>query len=425
MLQRAEVSPEREETPAPTTIPGEKTRRGVRIVRLFGWQRMPASSGGIGAASSVTMQPPQKVPERMTSDDHWMRLALEQAHEAGCAGEVPVGAVVVKDGAVIATGRNTPKGSCDPSGHAEINALRAAAAVLGNYRLDDCELFVTLEPCAMCAGAVLHSRLARVVYGAPDPRTGAAGSVVDLFGLVQLNHHTDIRGGVLGEVCSAMLKTFFKQRRQQQRENANPLRDDALRTPESRFTGLMQEPPTSFWSTGGSAQRNWRMHWFDTSANGIGVRATAICLHGPGQWGYLFRNLMTIDDIRWIVPDLIGFGRSDKPKNATVHTWEWHREVLSEWLGEMKIGPVHLVHAAGADPLVQLLRTEPSSLLFDASPICALDERAGDSLNAWQAPFPDRGHEAALRSLGSIHPDSSGPSPEQISKIAEIVRRRC
>ena len=127
-----------------------------------------------------------------------MRLALAEARAAADAGEVPVGAVVVKDGRVIATGRNAPIAAHDPTAHAEIVALRAAAEALSNYRLDGCQLFVTLEPCAMCAGAMLHARLARVVYGAAEPKTGAAGSVLDLFALAPLNHQTQVQGGGAG-----------------------------------------------------------------------------------------------------------------------------------------------------------------------------------------------------------------------------------
>ncbi len=143
----------------------------------------------------------------------FMQLALDQARLAWDQGEVPVGAVVVRDGEVIATGFNQPIGSHDPTAHAEIVALRAAADKLGNYRLPGCELYVTLEPCAMCSGAMMHARLARVVYAALDPKTGACGSVLDLFGQAQLNHHTEVLGGVLAEQSSAMLKQFFAERR--------------------------------------------------------------------------------------------------------------------------------------------------------------------------------------------------------------------
>jgi tRNA(adenine34) deaminase len=149
----------------------------------------------------------------MVSDTDFMQLALEQAQQAWNLGEVPVGAVVVKDGEVIAVGCNQPIGKHDPTAHAEIVALRAAAEKLGNYRLPGCTLYVTLEPCVMCSGAMMHARLARVVYGASDPKTGACGSVLNLFEQEQLNHHTEVVGGVMAEECGAMLKNFFAARR--------------------------------------------------------------------------------------------------------------------------------------------------------------------------------------------------------------------
>jgi tRNA(adenine34) deaminase len=146
-------------------------------------------------------------------DTRFMQLALEQAQQAWALGEVPVGAVVVKDGELIAAGCNQPIGRHDPTAHAEIVALRAAAEKLGNYRLPGCELYVTLEPCAMCSGAMMHARLARVVYAAPDPKTGACGSVLDLFREERLNHHTEVVGGVMADEASAMLRGFFAERR--------------------------------------------------------------------------------------------------------------------------------------------------------------------------------------------------------------------
>jgi tRNA(adenine34) deaminase len=153
-------------------------------------------------------------------DADFMQLALEQAQHAWSCGEVPVGAVVVKEGVVIATGFNQPIGRHDPTAHAEIVALRAAADKLGNYRLPGCELYVTLEPCVMCSGAMMHARLARVVFGAVDPKTGACGSVLNLFGQEQLNHHTEVVGGVLAAEASAMLKAFFAERRSAARRAA-------------------------------------------------------------------------------------------------------------------------------------------------------------------------------------------------------------
>lgn len=142
-----------------------------------------------------------------------MDAALALAREAGARGEVPVGAVVVRDGVVIGRGGNAPIAGNDPTAHAEIAALRDAARATGNYRLPGCTLYCTLEPCPMCAGAILHARIARVVYGARDPKTGAAGSVIDLFAEARLNHHAQVHGGVRGEECASLLSAFFAARR--------------------------------------------------------------------------------------------------------------------------------------------------------------------------------------------------------------------
>ncbi len=146
-------------------------------------------------------------------DDGFMDVALDLAREAATLGEVPVGAVVVKDGVIVGRGYNQPIGRHDPTAHAEIMALRAAADRLGNYRLPGCTLYVTLEPCVMCAGAIMHARIERVVFGARDPKTGAAGSVVDLFAEDSLNHHAEVHGGVRAEECGALLSGFFAARR--------------------------------------------------------------------------------------------------------------------------------------------------------------------------------------------------------------------
>ncbi|HSS27956.1 MAG TPA: tRNA adenosine(34) deaminase TadA [Usitatibacter sp.] len=149
----------------------------------------------------------------MTGPEELMKEALVLAAEAGRVGEVPVGAVVVKEGVVIGRGYNRPVTTSDPTAHAEIVALREAAAALGNYRLPGCELYVTLEPCAMCVGAMVHARLARVVFGARDPKTGACGSIVDLPGIAHWNHHGTFQGGLLADECGAILRDFFAARR--------------------------------------------------------------------------------------------------------------------------------------------------------------------------------------------------------------------
>lgn len=164
------------------------------------------STGASGTAVSV-----------QAGDEALMREALALAAEAEALGEVPVGAIVVQNGIVVGRGFNAPIARHDPTAHAEMEALRDASRRLRNYRLPGCTLYVTLEPCAMCAGAIQHARIARVVYGAADPKTGACGSVVDLFADERLNHHATVQGGVLGEQCGQRLSVFFATRRRSER----------------------------------------------------------------------------------------------------------------------------------------------------------------------------------------------------------------
>ncbi|MGH8480575.1 MAG: tRNA adenosine(34) deaminase TadA [Gammaproteobacteria bacterium] len=168
---------------------------------------MPAGCGLGGAHGGA----PLRVGDQ--DDAGWMRHALKLAHRARDAGEVPVGAVLVRDGEALGEGWNCPIAKRDPSAHAEVMALRAAASRAGNYRLPGATLYVTLEPCVMCAGAILHARLARVVFGALDPKSGAAGSVYAVLGTGRLNHRVEVEGGCLGEACRELLQLFFQERR--------------------------------------------------------------------------------------------------------------------------------------------------------------------------------------------------------------------
>ena len=149
----------------------------------------------------------------MTADETLMRVALEEARAAAEAGEVPIGAVAVRGGVIVARGQNRVVRDVDPTAHAEIVAMRAAAEAIGNYRLVDCELYVTLEPCAMCAGATIHARLGRLVWGAADPKAGAAGSVVEVLNHPRLNHQMAVTSGVFAEECGELLREFFRERR--------------------------------------------------------------------------------------------------------------------------------------------------------------------------------------------------------------------
>jgi tRNA(adenine34) deaminase len=368
-----------------------------------------------------------------SADAGWMAVALEQARQAGAAGEVPVGAVLVKDGRLIASGRNAPIAQHDPSAHAEIVALRAGAAALGNYRLDGCELFVTLEPCTMCAGAMLHARLARVVYGAADPKTGAAGSVLDLFADPRINHQTRVESGLLAHEAQTLLQDFFRERRSASRQQAQPLRDDALRTPDARFESLADWDFAPHYLSGLPSAPGWRLHYIDEGP--ADANYACVALHGPGEWSYFYRHLARVPGLRLLAPDLIGFGRSDKPKREAVHSLAWHRDLLLEFLAELEAAPLVLVHSEAAAPLARLLvdaapqQFRACLLAPDAAGAgaaagtgtgtgAAATAGAAHSLAAWRAPFPDRGHEAALRALGPIRAQSRGPDPMQAKRLA-------
>lgn len=389
-----------------------------------------------------------------------MQLALVKAREAMAAGEVPVGAVVVKNGEVIATGRNAPIDGHDPTAHAEIVALRAAAQKLGNYRLDDCELYVTLEPCAMCCGAMLHSRLGRVIYGATEPKTGAAGSVINLFENRQLNHQTQVQGGVLADQCAALMHEFFRNRRDTARQISSPLRDDAVRTPDDRFVDLPNYPWEPHFVSDLPSLDGLRMHYLDEGALAKDPepkpQTTYLCLHGNPAWSYLYRKMIPVflaAGHRVVAPDLIGFGKSDKPKKDKAHHFNWHRQVLLELVERLDLRNVVLVVqdwggllgltlpmasperyrgllvmnttlGTGDAPLSEgflswrdMCAKHPE---FDVARLFARGNPHMSELEcaAYNAPFPDRGHRAALRAFPAMVPELPDAEGAEVSRAA-------
>ena len=388
--------------------------------------------------------------QRVDSDEAAMRLALAEARAAAAAGEVPVGAVVVKDGQVVARGRNAPIGTHDPTAHAEITALRAAAQALGNYRLEGCTLYVTLEPCAMCAGAMLHARLARVVFGAADPRTGAAGSVLNVLGDPRINHQTRVDGGVLAEEGAHLLRGFFEPRR----GNASPLREDALRTPDAAFADLPGYPWAPHYVSDLPALSGLRLHHLDEGPPDAAL--TWLCLHGNPSWSFLYRHMIpafTAAGHRVVAPDLIGFGKSDKPKKESAHSFVWHRQVLLELVQRLDLQRIVLVvqdwggllglTLPMADParyqgllvMNTLLATGDAPLPAGfvawremcaqkpAYDIARLLRRGNPQMSAaecaaYAAPFPDAGHRAATRAFPAMVPEHAGEEGAAISRAA-------
>lgn len=320
----------------------------------------------------------------------------------------------------------------------------------------------------MCSGALLHARLARVVFGAPEPRTGAAGSVVNLFAEARLNHHTAVQGGVLAEECAALLGEFFARRRQQQRTAAlaaHPLRDDALRTPEVRFADLPDYPWAPNYVSDLPALGGLRLHYLDEGPRDAPL--TWLCLHGNPGWSYLYRHLLpvfTAAGQRVVVPDMVGFGKSDKPKKDAFHTLAWHRQVLMELVERLDLrravlavqgdsatvgmalppqAPTRFVGllalsawlAAGDTPLPQgfldwqaFCTKKPlysvGRLLARAHPQLSAAECA-----AYDAPFPDRGYRAALRAFPGLvasaqHDAPGGPVAAQAHALQQFWQHR-
>jgi len=332
-------------------------------------------------------------------DIGFMQLALRQAQAAADAGEVPVGAVVVRAGQVIATGHNAPLASHDPTAHAEVNAMRAAAKVLGNYRLDDCTLYVTLEPCAMCSGAALHARFKRVVFGATEPKTGAAGSVLNLFEHEQINHQTKLTGGVLANECAHVLQSFFEQRRAQQQLSKVPLREDALRTSGAAFAGLDIPIAMSHFTADLPALEGLRLHWFDNRTSNTQSQASPhVYLHGLHGWSVQYATqLQSAEPV--IALDLPGFGLSDKPKKIATHRLALHSQVLREFLAHVQPAPVALHAPREMAPLLAKLTLPVHWVESPALPTALRD-----------APYPDRGHMAGPRALSTLLAAPTPPS---------------
>ncbi|WP_236640166.1 tRNA adenosine(34) deaminase TadA [Tepidimonas charontis] len=342
-------------------------------------------------------------------DRRFMAEALALARQAAQAGEVPVGAVVVREGRVVGRGHNQPVACHDPTAHAEIVALREAAHTLGNYRLDGCTLYVTLEPCAMCAQAALHARVAQVVFGASEPRSGAAGSVLNLFALPALNAHTVVRGGVLADEAAALMRDFFERRRSEQRAQAQPLRPDALRTPEMAFDAVWAR--AAAWGLARSASRyrhdlpalqGLRLHWLDVGPHDAAT--TWVCLHGLQGWWPQWGPWVAVrlsNGQRCLVPDLVGFGQSDKPKKRAWHTPARHAAVLAQWLDALGVTAVCLALAPGAQWLLAPLQQHWGGRVAGVSHVAA--EALLPAADDWaNAPFPDRGHRAGPLALAAL-----------------------
>lgn len=358
------------------------------------------------AQDSLSSKPEHSADHASADDASWMTLALRAAEQSAADGEVPVGAVLVRRDAsgraqLLAHTHNQPIGLHDPTAHAELLALRQAAQQLGNYRLDDCELYVTLEPCAMCAQAILHARLKRVVFGAAEPKTGAAGSVVDLFAMPQLNHQTQVVAGVMAESCAALLRDFFRDKRVANKRASTPLREDALRCPDVRYAPVWEAWPAwetcSHFSQAITGLDQLRLHWMDLGS--ARSQSVWVGLHSPAAWWPELlpwaKQRLALGD-RVLLPDLIGFGQSDKPKKAQWHSLERHADILWHWLGSLGLRQVHLAEGPGQRQLANLLQQQQPDRVAVRESVSA-DLACGLRPEWRDLPYPDAGHRAGFK----------------------------
>lgn len=374
----------------------------------------------------------------MPSHEDCMQLALEQAYLAEQRGEIPVGAVVLHGDKVVAVGHNQTIASCDPTAHAEVVALRAAAQTLGNYRLDGCVLYVTLEPCAMCLGAIFHSRVAAVYFGAADTKTGACGSVLNLPGEHRINHHCQVHGGVLQSQCAQHLSTYFARLRADKRQHRVPVREDALRLPAGALTRYMEGVQALPIDDLEAAQGLRVQVWQNISAPQRPARLV-LCLHGASSWSCIYRALLMspLDGTTtvWAL-DLPGHGGSDKTKRGQEFNTTYQLTVLDAIVRKSSASHIHLVaqdtgcelavHLAARHPgridaltLYNPLCLDRAHLLHQGTPVRSraqfIDslkrQCAGnlDTIAALAAPYPDAGHLAGL--LRHFSDGAASPAP--------------
>lgn len=359
----------------------------------------------------------------LTTDKFYMQQALDLAYVASCHNEVPVGAVIVKNGEVIAKGFNLCIQNSDPTAHAEIVAIKQAASVLKNYRLEDCELYVTLEPCCMCAGAILNSRMKRVVYAASDFKAGAAGTVIDVFQNPSLNHQTTITKGVLNEESVAVLQNFFQKKRHEQTQTSlpNKLREDFLRLPVTIYKKFIEENQLAKFSHFNyqlNSLNGARLHYLDSGLANLKSdqhnQKTIVILPGLMQSThsfldvfYYFKNIGT----RVVVIDLIGMGYSDKPKKLKHDSFEaminYHFQYLNELLKVIKITSFDILAANLSAVIAQATKA-----IYSSTHIYLQNNSSGFMLpevKSWKhlkqivekndvftpgllLPYPDQGH---------------------------------
>lgn len=352
------------------------------------------------------------------SDAHFMGLALRQARLAQERGEVPVGAVLV-DGAgqVLAQAGNSVIGQHDPTAHAEVLVLRQAGQAGHNYRLEHTTLYVTLEPCAMCAGALLNARVGRLVFGAAEPKTGAVQSVHSVLDDARNTHQIPHASGVLADECRALLQDFFRQRRNEHKASATPLRDDCLRPP---IDGLVLPAGwgQQFYADVCPAMLGLRIHAVDCGP--VDSRSAVLFVHDWLGWSEGFAPAMhalALRGVRAVTLDLAGCGLSDKPKKAAVHNLELHTGTVWALLKRWKLERVLLAAPAAAVDLGRAVLAQAAQNDVDMT-LVQIPSPHTIAADRSSLIYPGRGHKAVWAAAqAGLLAGLSGPERLQIEQI--------
>ncbi|MDT8991645.1 tRNA adenosine(34) deaminase TadA [Curvibacter sp. APW13] len=353
----------------------------------------------------------------MVDHSGYMARALELAHQAAAVGEVPVGAVVVDStGTIVGEGHNRTISESDPTAHAEVVALRAAAKMQGNYRLNDCTLYVTLEPCPMCMGAIFHSRIRALFFGATDPKGGACGSVVGLDTDKRLNPHCVVHGGVLADACSDVLRSYFRDLRVHHAFQRRRVREDALRMPSDSLLAKYVPGAEGLVVDDLSSAQGLRVHvWAKGQRTDSEPPARLLlCLHSIGQWAWQFADLLREDlpaDVMLMCVDLPGHGQSDKSKSGWEFDQSYQLNVLGEILDRFATSPVVLLACRSACSLAMELahrRAESVLQVVLADPMIDVADDLGDA----QGRIP-RSLGQLLRALAFLRGDNQLPEAIQ------------
>jgi tRNA(Arg) A34 adenosine deaminase TadA len=339
-------------------------------------------------------------------DAAMMRLALDEAKQASVCGEVPVGAVILCNGIVVAKSSNSVIQNCDPTSHAELLAIRRACHSLQRSRLNDCTLYVTLEPCTMCSGAIFGAQMARVIYAAAEPKTGASGSVINVYSNRHVNHHTQIHGGLLQEESVELLQEFFVNIRKKQQENRSTsqqkLRPDMIRSDSKNGMIFLPDGMQSHYKNDWPSAPGVRLHWLSGGFVGA-VIPPFLLLHPIPLWSAWFTPYIEsiFDQALIYALDRLGCGFSDKPKKFSIEWVSLEQQLLMDWIESLPISLFRLVASKKDQSTVTYVLEKYSHQCLEVLWLEDVISKKNTHYEWLQAPFPNEGHAAFALQLAN------------------------